>query len=84
MRHQERNVSEFDEIITYPPSAAPSGEKQVMSCVQAFTAALGFAMSAGWDWLPSMHKIVASRLHRGGQYADAVRFFRHAVGKYFL
>lgn len=57
MRHQERNVSEFDEIITYPPSAAPSGEKQVMSCVQAFTAALGFAMSAGWDWLPSMHRL---------------------------
>lgn len=57
MRHQERNVSEFDEIITYPPSAAPSGEKQVMSCVQAFTAALGFAMSAGWDWLPSMHTL---------------------------
>ena len=25
-----------------------------MSCVQAFTAALGFAMSAGWDLLPSM------------------------------
>ena len=48
---------EFDEIITYPPSAAPSGEKQVMSCVQAFTAALGFAMSAGWDWLPSMHTL---------------------------
>ena len=57
MRHQERNVSEFDEIINYPPSAAPSGEKQVMSCVQAFTAALGFAMSAGWDWLPSMHRL---------------------------
>ena len=57
MRHQERNVSEFDEIITYPPSAAPSGEKQVMSCVQAFTAALGFAMSAGWDLLPSMHTL---------------------------
>lgn len=57
MRHQERNVSEFDEIITYPPSAAPSGEKQVVSCVQAITAALGFAMSAGWDWLPSMHRL---------------------------
>lgn len=28
-----------------------------MSCVQAFTAALGFAMSAGWDWLPSMHTL---------------------------
>lgn len=28
-----------------------------MSCVQAFTAALGFAMSAGWDWLPSMHRL---------------------------
>ena len=84
MRHQERNVSEFDEIITYPPSAAPSGEKQVMSCVQAFTAALGFAMSAGWDWLPSMHKVVAPGLLRGGEHADAVRLFRHAVGKHFL
>ena len=28
-----------------------------MSCVHAFTAALGFAMSAGWDWLPSMHRL---------------------------
>lgn len=28
-----------------------------MSYVQAFTAALGFAMSAGWDWLPSMHTL---------------------------
>ena len=28
-----------------------------MSCVQAFTAALGFAMSAGWDLLPSMHTL---------------------------
>lgn len=83
MRHQERNVSEFDEIITYPPSAAPSGEKQVMSCVQAFTAALGFAMR-GMGLASVDAQIVASRLHRGGQYADAVRFFRHAVGKYFL
>ena len=81
MRHQERNVSEFDEIITYPPSAAPSGEKQVMSYVQAFTAALGFR---GMGLASVDAQIVASRLHRGGQYADAVRFFRHAVGKYFL
>ena len=63
MRHQERNVSEFDEIITYPPSAAPSGEKQVMSCVQAFTAALGFAMSAGWELASVDAHIVASRLY---------------------
>ena len=53
----QKTSAEFDEIITYPPSAAPSGEKQVMSCVQAFTAALGFAMSAGWDLLPSMHTL---------------------------
>lgn len=84
MRHQERNVSEFDEIITYPPSAAPSGEKQVMSCVQAFTAALGFAMSAGWDWLPSMHTLWLRDYIEAVKYADAVRFLRDAVGKYFL
>ncbi len=80
MRHQERNVSEFDEIITYPPSAAPSGEKQVMSCVQAFTA--GYVRRVG---LASINaQVVAPGLLRGGEHADAVRFFRHAVGKHFL
>lgn len=57
MRHQERNVSDFDEIILHSPSAGPSGGNQVTSFIQAVTASLGFAMSAGWDWLPSMHRL---------------------------
>lgn len=63
MRHQERNVSEFDEIITYPPSAAPSGEKQVMSCVQAFTAGTRFRYVRGMGLASVDAHIVASRLH---------------------
>lgn len=57
MRHQERNVSDSDEIILHSPSAGLSGGNQVTSFVQAITASLGFAMSAGWDWLPSMHRL---------------------------
>lgn len=54
MRLQERNDSNFDELVCSPP---PAAEASVSSCVQALATSLGFAVSAGWDWLPSMHTL---------------------------
>ena len=52
MRLQEHSVFDFDETVFPPPSV---GGASPLSCAQAISVALGFALSAGWDWLPSMH-----------------------------
>ena len=57
MRRQDRTASAFDETILPSSPAGPSGEHQIFNLVRAVAASLGFAMSAGWDWLPSMHRL---------------------------
>ncbi len=52
MRLQERNDSDNDDLVC---SSSLEGKASVICCVQALATAFGFAVSAGWDWLPSMH-----------------------------
>lgn len=53
------------------PSAAEeaSGEHRLSLFMRALATALGFAMSAGWDWLPSMHSL---------WLRDYLRIFSHS------
>lgn len=83
MRHQEHQCFRLIKIHNLSIDHHSFREKQVMSCVQAFTAALGFLMSAGWDWLPSM-QIVASRNPSRRSVCRRRFGFRHAVGSIFF
>lgn len=39
------------------PDASVSGKLRLTFFIRALATALGFALSAGWDWLPSMHSL---------------------------
>lgn len=57
MKQQERQVSDNPETVLLLSPAAAYRESETAFFIRSLAAAVGFGMSAGWDWLPSMHAL---------------------------
>ena len=57
MKQQEPLSAERPASDALSPDASASGKLRITLFIRALATALGFALSAGWDWLPSMHSL---------------------------
>lgn len=57
MKQQEPLSAERPASDALSPGASVFGRHRLTFFIRALATALGFALSAGWDWLPSMHSL---------------------------
>lgn len=57
MKQQERHVSDSPETALLSSGGRAYGENETALFIRALATALGFGVSAGWDWLPAMHAL---------------------------